>query len=84
MSPTLKKGDVIQIRITPISQVKKNDIIVFYIPSMGLIVHRAVKLIKKSNFIRIVTKGDAYDHEDDWIIELEQFVGIVQNNPPSL
>lgn len=85
MVPTLKPGDFLVVKKTPIEQVKEGDIIAFdsHTEGVGVIAHRVdEKFVQGDGKIGIDTKGDHMDEQDLWIVYDEDIIGIVTDVNP--
>ena len=79
MSPAINKGDVViidKISKEKYSNIKKGDILAFKYDKVT-IVHRVVNVVKNNNKYFFYTKGDANNHEDNFIIEEDMVIGVV-------
>ncbi|OYT40501.1 MAG: signal peptidase I [Desulfurococcales archaeon ex4484_58] len=75
MTPTLNMGDIVVTK--PVENVSKGDIIVF-MANNKIIVHRIFKIfINNENKRIIITKGDALDKSDPWLLTKEDIIGKV-------
>lgn len=77
MSPTFKKGDLIIVKKTDITSLKKGDIISFFAQEQGKMIiktHR-ISAIDNVDTIVLTTKGDANELEDDIVVTDVDLVG---------
>lgn len=86
MMPTLKINDYIIYNKKNISDVKKNDIVIYYytdsnnnILSDYVIVHRVIDIIKEKDNIKLITKGDNNEKQDINYVDSNNYIGIYQN-----
>ena len=77
MSPELNIGDLIFVKETVPERINKNDIISFRFEDNRIITHRVVEIERKFHGLRIVTKGDANQEADDWIVSGENLIGVL-------
>ena len=84
MSPNINKGDVAIIdKITNdnYSNIKKGDVLAFKYDKVT-IVHRVVNIAQDQGHYYFYTKGDANSHEDNFTIEEEMIIGVVNIKIP--
>ena len=84
MYPVIRKGDVViieKLNTSDYSKVKKGDILAFTYDKVT-IVHRVINIVKENNHYYFYTKGDANRHEDDFVIEEEMVIGVVNVKIP--
>jgi signal peptidase len=81
MHPSFKTGDILLMKSTDIDDIGTGDIIMFKVPTeQELIIHR----VESVNEEGIITKGDATNVTDSWIVEhddVEAEVMIVGGSP---
>ena len=68
MTPHAPQGSVIVVHPTPVSRVRRGDVIVFQAPIPGhpLVVHRVYRLLPGRSGPVVLTKGDANPVPDPW------------------
>lgn len=69
MSPSLEGGDLVIVQGASPSNIQIEDIIVFEPPQGVRTIHRVTRMRVQDGTIQFMTKGDAVDHEDDWVSE---------------
>lgn len=71
MTPTLRPGDIVVVRPTPVAELRVGDVITFQ-PVSGdpsLTTHRIVQIIASDDDVQqVITRGDANNVDDDPII----------------
>lgn len=71
MEPTFKKGDLVLMQNIDV-EVENGNIIMFDTPSVLIpVTHRVIEITDKG----FITKGDARNSQDGWIVKDEQIVG---------
>ena len=74
MYPTLKDGEIVTIQ--PLrSKYAVGDIVCFFRDKLYLVVHRIVKIIKRSNKIIYITQGDNMEHPDARAVGEDDILG---------
>ena len=83
MSPTINKGDVAVIEKIDgnFSKIKKGDVLAFQYDKVTM-VHRVVNIVNDKDKYYFYTKGDANNHEDDFTIEEDMIIGVVNVKIP--
>ena len=84
MTPTIETGDVAMTRTVRAEDVEVGDIITFNDPSRDrmLVTHRAIKIQPKGSRLAFVTKGDANNGVEKWLIDSDGTVGRFQFRVP--
>lgn len=79
MRPTYKEGDLVVIKKTEVTKLKKGDVISFFSedPTIygALNTHRINDIKKENGKYVFVTKGDNNDVEDEYTVSYENIVG---------
>lgn len=76
MEPTLKNGQRIHIARVHTGSLYPGDVIAFVLPRRKkIIVHRIIKHVVGQNELEIVTKGDANNQDDPWIVNRSMILG---------
>ena len=83
MSSAINKGDVAIIKKIDdeYSKIKKGDVLAFRYDNVT-IVHRVINIVKDKNKYYFYTKGDANSNEDDFTIEENMVIGVVNTRIP--
>jgi signal peptidase len=84
MAPTLKPGDLVIVRQTPIDQVRVGDVIGVRTNLGQVIVHRVKRLSGQSGSIAVTTRGDANPTSEQWTIRRTDRVALVQGKVPAV
>jgi len=85
MNPELNVGDLVVTHTVEAETVEVGDIIVFYSNDAheNLVSHRVIN-IERNPSLSFITKGDAYDTSDPFVIPTRNLVGKVYLNVPLL
>lgn len=76
MEPTLKNGQRIHIARVHAGSLCPGDVIAFVLPGRKrIIIHRIIKHVVGQNELEIVTKGDANNQDDPWIVNRSMILG---------
>ncbi len=76
MKPTLNEQDVVIVKGCKSDELKLGDIITFN-RQEEIISHRIIDIFKEENKLKIKTKGDNNEIEDNFILEEEDIIGKV-------
>ena len=76
MKPVFSKGDCVIVHKQSVDDIKKEDILVFRVEDK-IVVHRIVELDKLNDEIKIVTKGDNNESNDNFDIKEKDVIGVV-------
>lgn len=76
MKPTLNEQDVVIVKGCKSDELKLGDIITFN-RQEEIISHRIIDIFKEENKLKIKTKGDNNEIEDNFILEEEEIIGKV-------
>ncbi|MHC1601464.1 MAG: signal peptidase I [Candidatus Nezhaarchaeales archaeon] len=77
MKPTINVGDIVIVgKISP-SSIKPGDIIQYYREGIGVITHRVAAVEHNDRGLYFVTKGDALDEPDPWLVPSDYVIGKV-------
>lgn len=76
MKPTLNEQDVVIVKGCKNDELKIGDIITFN-RQEEIISHRIINIFKEENKLKIKTKGDNNEIEDNFILEEEDIIGKV-------
>lgn len=70
MRPTYPPGSVVVVMPTPVSQVRRGDVITYAIPvdDHHIVTHRVVEVVRPGV---VKTKGDANSTADPWVAQLQ-------------
>lgn len=74
MTGSINKGDIVIVDKKNKNSYKKNDIIAFKMDDK-IIIHRINKIYNCKNEKCIITKGDANNDKDDWIVTNDLIIG---------
>lgn len=84
MAPKIYKGDIVIIKDTPVSEVKKGDVIRYQMDGY-YVVHRVVMISEDENGKReFITKGDNNNDIDLYPVKESQYAGIIKADIPYL
>jgi signal peptidase len=84
MAPSLKPGDLVIVRQTPIGQVRVGDVIGVRTNLGQVIVHRVRRLDGMPGAINVTTKGDANPTSEQWTIRRSDQVALVRGKVPAV
>jgi len=86
MLPALKPHDLIIVERTSADQIETGDIIAFdsHMQGIGIIAHRAIKVVDDHGEIGIDTQGDNTDGPDPWTVHDEDLIGVIIEVIPSI
>ncbi|MFC1654075.1 signal peptidase I [Patescibacteria group bacterium] len=80
MKPVMSKGEKINITKKAYSKLNAGDIIAFTFPNLDIyFTHRIIAKTKTRNKTGLLTKGDANPYMDTWIVQRENYLGLVNN-----
>lgn len=78
MNPNVKKGDVVVIeKIEGNYDLLQEGQVIAYRYDGVIIVHRLIKITKYKDHYYFYTKGDANSREDNWTVEEDMIIGII-------
>ena len=76
MEPTLKIGDIVYVKNVDANDVKVGDIINFYKEEKEYtITHRCIDIVEQGNKIFFITKGDANEKNDSFLVPEDALIG---------
>ncbi len=76
MEPTLKVGDIVYVKDVNAEDVKIGDIINFYQEEREYtITHRCVDIVEQENKTFFITKGDANEENDSFLVSEDTLIG---------
>lgn len=77
MEPTMRSGDVVQVKRARIEMVRVGTVVAFIQPkTSSLVLHRVVGRVVNGRSVKLQTKGDANSWADPWRIDRSNFLGI--------
>lgn len=83
MAPTIKKGDVVVIeKIDGKYNLLENGQVIAYKHGNIIVVHRLINIVESDNKYYFYTKGDANEGDDEWVVNEEEVIGIVNVKLP--
>ena len=83
MHPFIKNGQIIQVKLTKISEIDSGDIIFYRSLDNRMIIHRVIKKQSRNGKIVLLTKGDSASQFDEYVYSEKIFgkvVAIEKNN----
>ena len=85
MTPSILKGDIVVIEKIDgdFSKLKKGQVIAYKYDNI-VIVHRLINIIEEKGTYYFYSKGDANDEEDNWVINEDMIIGVVNVKIPYL
>lgn len=83
MEPVISKGDIVIIeKIEEKYEKLEKGQVIAYVYNGVLVVHRIVNVIEEDGKYYIYTKGDANSIEDNYVVQQDTIIGIVNNKIP--
>ena len=85
MTPNILKGDIVVIKKIDgdYSKLKKGQVIAYKYDNV-IIVHRLINIIEEKGTYYFYSKGDANEKEDNWVINEDMIIGVVNVKIPYL
>ena len=85
MTPSILKGDIVVTEKIDgdFSKLKKGQVIAYKYDNI-VIVHRLINIIEEKGTYYFYSKGDANDEEDNWVINEDMIIGVVNVKIPYL
>lgn len=77
MEPSINMGDIVLVAKASPSDLKPGDVIQYYHESIGPITHRIIEVRHEGGELFFVTKGDANEDVDPWLVHSSQLMGKV-------
>ena len=77
MEPDLKVGSVVVTRPVEAEEIKVEDIITFYSPLTENLTSHRVVAVEEGSPLHLITKGDANEDADPFIVPSENVVGVI-------
>ncbi len=86
MEPALPVGSVTFVEPTAADQVRVGDMLTYRLPAEPTmqVTHRVVEVVREGGSLSFVTKGDANDKPDSYIVPADDVVGTVRWDIPYL
>lgn len=81
MRPTINEGDLVIIEKVDIEDIKAGDIIIYKVDNYSVI-HRVIMILKDSNEISLITKGDNNPNRDLEPVKKNQILGRLKYQIP--
>ena len=78
MYPTIQGGDLIVINKDEATNVKRDDVISFFDPTVSnntVVTHRVTEVTKNNGMLGFYTKGDANTNKDKAFVPYTKFIG---------
>lgn len=76
MEPTIYHGEKVIVEQKSIDNISINDIVLF-VKNNRFIIHRIIYREEISEQISFLTRGDACDELDDWVLFQDEIIGVV-------
>jgi len=77
MKPAINVGDIVIVSKVSPSSIEPGDVIQYYREGIGVITHRVVAVKYIDGKLNFVTKGDAMDEPDPWLVPSDFVIGKV-------
>lgn len=79
MAPEMSRGDLV---VAAVGEPKVGDVVVYAAAPGGYQTHRVVRTVEDGGETRYVTRGDANDGDDTFLVERGDIVGVVEQSVP--
>ena len=81
MEPQIKTGALVAISKTNPETIREGDIISFWVKGTDLpVCHRVIKIVKTETGYGFITKGDANEEADSWVVGPHDVIGELTHN----